>query len=420
MADKFHPDDAKLAFVNSGEMYNRHFVLRNKKPSGYSYVVVSCHKEIVYGKSPILDHFIDAEIGRFYEYNDAFDNLNELHFRRMLGFFYDYDMNYIVDNQELTDLYEMAKLFEAKSVVDFCVKKIICARLGCTLRLPSTPAAATSSSPSSTSSSDSSSEEENDFLSCSSSSDLSSSSSDKDFSSSSSSSSCSEESLSHWSDFAKFDMNFAPMILPRVPDYIKKILKPKKNGLESTNLEKSLPMAKKTPMSILKAELVSELTASLKSEIKKDLIINLKDAVKKDDFLAEVQSKISHRLRADLTLTEEISANLRDGIKTELINDPDLNVGLPRHIRNEVLRDGSLTGSIKQELVSEIKRETLPEFKEDLKDRILVRGTTKDDLVGEIRSKLLNDGELKKKLGGRRPPDAVTIPEESHMTTACW
>lgn len=153
-------------------------------------------------------------------------------------------MNYIVDNQELTDLYEMAKLFEAKSVVDFCVKKIICARLGCTLRLPSTPAAATSSSPSSTSSSDSSSEEENDFLSCSSSSDLSSSSSDKDFSSSSSSSSCSEESLSHWSDFAKFDMNFAPMILPRVPDYIKKILKPKKNGLESTNLEKSLPMVR--------------------------------------------------------------------------------------------------------------------------------------------------------------------------------
>ncbi|OXA48031.1 hypothetical protein Fcan01_17225, partial [Folsomia candida] len=144
LATKFHPDDAKLAFEMSDELVDRHFILRNTTPSGdFCYALVSLHTEIVSGKSPVLDRLINSEIGRLYEYNDAFDNLKELHFRRMLGFFYGYHMNYIVDNQELVELYEVAKLFEAKSVMDFCVKKIISARLAI---LSSSPVGGSSSS----------------------------------------------------------------------------------------------------------------------------------------------------------------------------------------------------------------------------------------------------------------------------------
>lgn len=64
-------------------------------------------------------------------------------YHNFLQFFYGYHMNYIVDNQELVELYEVAKLFEAKSVMDFCVKKIISARLAI---LSSSPVGGSSSS----------------------------------------------------------------------------------------------------------------------------------------------------------------------------------------------------------------------------------------------------------------------------------
>ncbi|XP_035712373.1 uncharacterized protein LOC118437462 [Folsomia candida] len=93
-------------------------------PSGDSLKYqVTLLTRLVYGKSVVLDALIDNEDGKLFD-RYGLHNLKELDFRRMIGIFYGYDMNYIQNADELWTLWGMGTLFEAESVEEFCYMKL--------------------------------------------------------------------------------------------------------------------------------------------------------------------------------------------------------------------------------------------------------------------------------------------------------
>ncbi|XP_021965609.1 uncharacterized protein LOC110860805 [Folsomia candida] len=361
---QFRSEDVKLAFETSGEKIDRYFTLRRTNANGdYCWIEVSFHKDIVYGESKILDDFIDSWNGNLFE-RPELDNLNELHFRRMLGVFYGYDMNYIEDEQELEELYRIANLFKAQSVEEFCCEKLA--------KFPGRNAPGASSS--------------------------------------------SEGSANDWVVLENVEVE-EENSTPDPPKFPDQIVEVSANGIGAENDEVRVPQtpgksgssSSKTTMSSIKAEILSDVIAALKPELTQELAAGMKDEIK-EIILEDLRSEIEDRLRSDDDLKEqlvsEIMEILREEIKQELMNDADLKARLFADIRSEIIQDHDLTDDLvtelKEEFVPELKEEMRGEIFDELKDRLktmlLDDDTMRDELVEEIRSEILDDADLKTEL----------------------
>ncbi|OXA40403.1 uncharacterized protein LOC118439319 [Folsomia candida] len=368
---KYLPQDLKLTFETKKQKTDRYFTLRNRTTTkdDTCWIQVSFKKDVVYGKSKILDDFISSRNGNLFE-RPEYENLNELHFRRMLGVFYGYDMNYIEDEKDLVELYIIAKLFKAESVELFCSEKLA--------RFQGRNAPGTTSS------------------------------SDGD-----------------WVVLEKAEVNEKASTVSKTPDpqnlygcsmegvafSCKKGSRP--DGVQaSQNPGKSRSSTSKTTMSSsIKAEILSNVITSLKPELIQELAADMKDQIK-EIILEDLRSEIEDRLRSDDDLKDqlvsEVTEVLREETKQELMNDPDLKAELLADIRNEIVESHNfaerMIGELKQEFVpklkDDIKSEIYDELKEKLKTMLLddYDEGIRDAIVEEIRSGILDDAELKKEV----------------------
>ncbi|OXA44881.1 hypothetical protein Fcan01_20355 [Folsomia candida] len=343
IANSYHPNDAKLTLATDGLSTDRHFILRNTAPSGvYDYIVVSFHRLSVLGKSPLLDTFIETNNSRLFE-NEALENLSELHFRRMLGFFYGMDMDYIEDDGELAALYEVAMLFRVNSVANFCMTKLDAnAAARWAARSPSPAPSSSSSSASSFS----------DY-------------SDPDF-----------EVL----EDAQVEEENSEST--KIQEHIEKEVST--SHQESRSLGKSRTSdAKTAAISTLKAEILTGMTASIKSEIKQELIASMKGKLKLA-MTNNVHANIVRRSRIDgkfkYQLANEITATFRDEIKAKLVNVlPDK---LKKQVRKGILKDkhfeDKLASEFDHDLREDLKWEITDELRENIRAKILAEVCEKD------------------------------------------
>ncbi|OXA49769.1 uncharacterized protein LOC110854508 [Folsomia candida] len=344
-----HPHDAKLAFDTTVDKSDAcYFTLRGTTPFGADcFTNLYFHKSCVYGKSPILDPFIDAQNGNLFE-DVHLKDLNELHFRRMLGFFYDYDMNYIEDKYELAALYKMAILFMVKSVEDFCLTKLL---------RPTT---------SLQSSSDQVNQEDEEI--------------DKEISN------------------VISPKNFCGEIEKQISNHVE--------TQESPNCEKPASLKEKTiVISNLKDDIISEMVTTLKFEIQQELAASVKDDLKKlisDDLLPNIEQ----RFRADADfkdhITQGIIAVVREELNNEMRNDTFSKVRLQAILQTELYDDDDfqhkLCVELRKQLVSDMKDEILPEMGKNIKARILTDERTKTQLLGLMRSKFLVNEDFQEEL----------------------
>ncbi|OXA49768.1 hypothetical protein Fcan01_16089 [Folsomia candida] len=346
MVQTYHPNDAKLAFDTTGVQTDKIFILRKRTPfQDYCFTQVFFHKDRVYGNSPVLDRFIDLEKGHLFELANL-DELNELHFRRMLGFFYGYDMNYVEDTCELTALYKMAILFMVKPLEDFCLAKLLRTTTG----IPAS----------------------SHFV------------GDK----------VNTENEQFDKETSKTAVN---------PDGIEKQVSDDQETLESQNPGK--PASQNEKISTLKDDIISEMVTTLKSEIQQELAASVKDDLKKL-ILDDLRPNIEQRFLTDEDfkdhITQGIIAVAREELKNGARNDPFCKIGVQAFLQNEFLADidfkHKLCVELRPKFISDLKDEILPELGKDIKDRILADEQTKTELVGQMRSKFLVNDDFQEEL----------------------